>query len=189
MLIIFDIAIVLHYLVLSLFNIESVIRDNMIFKNSNFSEQSAWVSVLFTIFIAAFYSYGMTQLEGDFATHAEQIVALWTSTIIASIIFAIVAFSILAVIRKINGDDEDVSLIDERDEVIEAQATIWAYFNLSVCIAILLVHIFCQGVFTDYPFFSNVPPLDFLIHGLMLSSLLVEFVARVTQIYRYRKSA
>ncbi|ALO33478.1 hypothetical protein CMT41_01155 [Colwellia sp. MT41] len=161
----------------------------MIFKNSNFSEQTAWISVTFTLFIAWYYANGITQLEGNFASHAEQIVALWASTIIASIIFVIIAFTILAVISKVNGDGEDISLIDERDEVIEARATRWAYYNLSTCIIILFVHIFCQGVITNYPFFTNVPPIDFLIHGLMFSGLLVEFVLRATQIYRYRKAA
>ena len=189
MLIMFDIMIMLHYLVLSLFNIECKEREFMIFKNSNFSEQTAWISVVFTVFIAVFYGYGITQLEGSFATHAEQIVGLWASTIIASIIFAVIAFSGLAVIRKLNGDDEDISFVDERDELIEARATRWAYYNLSTCIIILFVHIFCQGVIPNYPFFTNVPPIDFLIHGVMLSSLLVEFVLRATQLYRYRTAA
>ena len=161
----------------------------MIFKDSNFSEQTAWISVTFTIFIAWFYDKGMKQLEGTFATHADQIVGLWVEIIIVSIIFAVVVFTALMVIKKITGDDEDISLVDERDEMIEANTTTWAYFNLSTCIVILLTHVFCQGVITNYPFFPNVPPLDFLIHGLMFSSLLVEFVARATQIYRYRKAA
>ncbi len=161
----------------------------MFLKNSNFSEQTAWISVVFTVFIAWYYSNGMTQLEGTFASHAEQIVGLWAETIIVSIIFAVVAFTALAVIKKITGNDEDISLVDERDELIEAKSTTWAYFNLSTCIAILLVHVFCQGVITNYPFFPNVPPIDFIIHGLMFSGLLVEFVARATQIYRYRKTA
>jgi hypothetical protein len=161
----------------------------MIFKNSNFSEQTAWISVIFTVFIAVFYWNGMTELEGNFATHAGQIVSLWGSSIIASIIFALVAFSILAIIRKLNGDDEDISLIDERDEVIETKASTWAYYNLSFCIMVMITHIFCQGVISSYPFFPTVPPLDFLIHGLMFSGLFVEFVLRATQIYRYRMAA
>ena len=161
----------------------------MIFKNSNFSEQTAWISVIFTVFIGWFYSHGMRQLEGTFSTHADQIVGLWAETIIVSIIFAVVAFSALALIKKITGDDEDISLVDERDEIIEAKATIWAYFNLSTCIAIMLTHIFCQAIIVNYPFFPNVPPIDFLIHGLMFSGLFVEFVARATQVYRYRKAA
>lgn len=162
----------------------------MIFKNSNFSEQSAWVTVIFTLFIASFYGYGVTQLEGTFATHADQVVDLWLSTIIVSVIFAVSAFSILAITRKLTGDDEDdISLIDERDEVIEAKASTWAYYNLSVCITVMLVHIFCQAVNPNYKYFANIPPVDFLIHGLMFSSLLVEFVLRSTQIYRYRNVA
>jgi hypothetical protein len=161
----------------------------MIFKDSNFSEQTAWISVAFTVFVAWFYTNGMTQLEGTFATDADQIVGLWAQTMVVSVIFVIVAFSALAVIRKFTGYDEDISLIDERDELIEARATRWAYYNLSTCIIILFVHIFCQGVITNYPFFPKVPPIDFLIHGVMLSSLLVEFILRASQIYRYRKSA
>lgn len=161
----------------------------MIFKDSNFSEQTAWISVIFTVFIGLFYANGMTELEGTFATHAEQVVGLWAQTMVASLIFVVVAFSALAVIRKLTGDDDDISLVDERDELIEARATRWAYYNLSTCIIILFVHVFCQGVITDYPFFPNVPPIDFLIHGVMLSSLLVEFILRVSQIYRYRKAA
>ncbi|NQY89924.1 MAG: hypothetical protein HRT51_19715 [Colwellia sp.] len=161
----------------------------MIFKNSNFSEQSAWISVIFAIFIAAFYGYGMMQLEGSFSTHAEQIVWLWIETIVVSIVFVIIAFSILSVIKSKNGDDDELGLIDERDEAIEVKATLWAYFNLHFCLTILLVHVFCQSVIVDYPFFSNVPPVDFLIHGLMFAGLLVELVLRATQIYRYRKAA
>lgn len=161
----------------------------MIFKNSNFSEQTAWISVTFTVFIAWFYTNGMKQLEGTFSTHADQIVGLWAQTMFASIIFVVIAFSALAIMRKFTGDDDDNLLIDERDELIEARATRWAYYNLSTCIIILFVHIFCQGVITNYPFFPNVPPIDFLIHGVMLSSLLVEFILRASQIYRYRKSA
>jgi len=159
----------------------------MILKNSNFCEQTAWISVIFTVFIALFYANGITELDGNFATHADQIVSLWGSTIIASIIFVIVAFSLLAVIRKL--DDEDISLIDERDEVIENKASTWAYYNLSFCIMFLLIHIFCQGVVSGYSFLADVPPIDFLIHGLMFSSLLVEFVLRATQIYRYHSAA
>lgn len=188
MLIIIDIGFARHYSVLGLFNIGSAGRKNMIFKNSNFSEQSAWISVIFAIFIAVFYGYGMMQLEGNFSSHAEQIVWLWIETIVVSIVFMIIAFSILSVIKRKNGDDDELGLIDERDEVIEAKATAWAYFNLSFCITVLLIHIFCQGVITGYPFFPNVPPIDFIIHGLMFSGLLVEFVARATQIYRYRKA-
>ncbi len=157
----------------------------MIFKNSNFSEQAAWISLIFTVFIAIFYTHGLSQLEGDFASNAGPIVGLWGSTIIASIIFAVVAFSLLAFIRKYNGDDEDISLTDERDEVIENKASTWAYYNLSFCIMVMIIHIFCQGVISNYPFFPNVPPLDFLIHGLMYSGIFVEFVLRGTQIYRY----
>ncbi|PKG85082.1 hypothetical protein CXF85_05610 [Colwellia sp. 75C3] len=161
----------------------------MIFKDSNFSEQTAWISVTFTVFIAWFYANGMKQLEGTFSTHADQIVGLWAKTMFASIIFAVIAFSALAIMRKFSGDDDDNLLIDERDELIEARATRWAYYNLSTCIIILFVHIFCQGVITNYPFFPNVPPIDFLIHGVMFSSLLVEFILRASQIYRYRKAA
>ena len=188
MLSIFDIVLFGVYSVLSLFNIDMQGRKIMIFKESNFSEQTAWISVTFTVFIGWFYSHGMRQLEGTFATHAEQIVSLWAETIIVSIVFAVVAFTALAVIKKVTGNDEDISLVDERDEVIEAKATVWAYFNLSTCITIMLIHIFCQAVIVDYPFFPNVPAIDFLIHGLMFSGLLVEFVARGTQIYRYRQS-
>jgi len=170
---------------LSLVNIESKGREFMIFKNSNFSEQAAWISLIFTVFIAIFYTHGLSQLEGDFASNAGPIVGLWGSTIIASIIFAVVAFSLLAFIRKYNGDDEDISLTDERDEVIENKASTWAYYNLSFCIMVMIIHIFCQGVISNYPFFPNVPPLDFLIHGLMYSGIFVEFVLRGTQIYRY----
>lgn len=161
----------------------------MIFKNSNFSEQTAWISVIFTVFIAVFYWNGMTQLEGNFATHAEQIVWLWTETIIASVVFVIIAFTLFAIFKRKGSDDEDFSLIDERDELIEAKATTFAYFNINFCIVALLIHVFCQGVIPNYSFFANVPPLDFLIHGLMFSGLLVEFVLRATQLYRYRKSA
>jgi hypothetical protein len=161
----------------------------MIFKESNFSEQTAWISVIFTVFIGWFYSHGMRQLEGTFATHADQVVGLWAETIIASIIFVIIAFTALAIIKKVTGNEEDISLVDERDEIIEAKSTVWAYFNLSTCITILLVHVFCQAVVTNYPFFNDVPPIDFIIHGLMFSGLLVEFVARATQVYRYRKAA
>ena len=161
----------------------------MILKNRNFSEQTAWISVIFTVFIAWYYGTGLMQLEGTFSSHAEQVVGLWVETIIVSTIFVVIAFIALAVIKKITGDDEDISLVDERDELIEAKTTTWAYFNLSTCIAILLVHVFCQGVIINYPFFSNVPPIDFIIHGLMFSGLWVEFVARATQIYRYRKAA
>ncbi|MFQ3209680.1 MAG: hypothetical protein ACI9U5_001736 [Colwellia sp.] len=161
----------------------------MIFKDSNFSEQTAWISVTFTVFIAWFYANGMKQLEGTFSSHADQIVSLWAQTIIASIIFAAIAFIALAILKKATGDDDDIALIDERDELIEARATRWAYYNLSTCIIILFFHIFCQGIITNYPFFPNVPPIDFLIHGVMFSSLLVEFILRASQIYRYRKAA
>ena len=160
----------------------------MIFKDSNFSEQTAWISVTFTVFIAWFYANGMKQLEGTFSSHADQIVSLWAQTIIASIIFVAIAFIALAILKKATGDD-DIALIDERDELIEARATRWAYYNLSTCIIILFFHIFCQGIITNYPFFPNVPPIDFLIHGVMFSSLLVEFILRASQIYRYRKAA
>lgn len=161
----------------------------MIFKNSNFSEQAAWISVIFTVFIALFYANGITHLEGTFATNADEIVGLWAQTVIVSIIFVVIAFTALAIMKKATGDDDDIALIDERDELIEAKATRWAYYNLSTCIIILFVHIFCQGIITNYPFFPDVPPLDFLIHGLMFSSLLVEFILRASQIYRYRKAA
>ena len=65
----------------------------MIFKNSNFSEKTAWISVIFAIFIAIFYGYGMMQLEGSFSTHPEQIMWLWIETIVVSIVFVIIAFS------------------------------------------------------------------------------------------------
>ncbi|WP_019029247.1 hypothetical protein [Colwellia piezophila] len=162
----------------------------MFLKNSSFSEQTAWITIAFTIFIAWYYGNGITELEGFFSTHADQIVWLWISTLIVSIVFAVIAFTVLTVIRKVSGDDdEDVSLVDERDQEIEDKATAWAYFTLSFCIMALLIHVFCQGVIPGYPFFSDVPPLDFLIHGLMFSGLLVEFVARVSQIYRYRMAA
>ena len=161
----------------------------MIFKESNFSEQSAWISVIFALFIAAFYGYGMMQLEGNFSTHAEQIVWLWIETIVVSIVFVIIAFSLLAIMKSKSDEDDEVGLIDERDEAIEAKATFWAYFNLHFCLTVLLIHVFCQGIIVDYPFFANVPPLDFLIHGLMFSGLLVELVLRSSQIYRYRKAA
>ena len=161
----------------------------MIFKNSNFSEQAAWISVIFTVFIACFYANGITQLEGTFATNADEIVGLWAQTVIVSIIFVVIAFTALAILKKVTGDDEDIALIDERDQLIEARATRWAYYNLSTCIIILFFHIFCQGIITNYPFFPNVPPIDFLIHGVMFSSLLVEFILRASQIYRYRKAA
>ncbi len=160
----------------------------MFFRNSNFSEQAAWISVAFTLFIAAYYGLGMTQLEGNFSSHAEQIVGLWAETIIISIIFVIIAFTLLAIMKKQQGGDEDIALIDERDQEIESKATYWGYFNLSFCIMILLIHIFCQALISGYPFFPNVPAIDFLIHGLMFSSLLVELVLRATQIYRYRKA-
>lgn len=161
----------------------------MIFKESNFSEQSAWISVIFAIFIAAFYGYGMMQLEGNFSTHAEPIVWLWIETMGVSIVFMIIAFSILSVMKRKNGDDDELGLIDERDEAIEAKATFWAYFNLHFCLTVLLIHVFLKAVIVGYPLFPNVPSIDFLIHGMMFSGLLVEFVLRATQIYRYRKAA
>jgi hypothetical protein len=133
----------------------------MIFKNSNFSEQTAWISVIFTVFIALFYATGMTHLEGTFATNTEKIVGLWTETIIVSVIFFVIAFTTLAVIKKTTGDDDDIALVDERDEIIEAKTTTWAYFNLSTCIVALLIHVFCQGVIANYPFFANVPHSTF----------------------------
>ena len=160
----------------------------MIFINSNFSEKSAWISLIFTVVIAGYYANGIQQLEGAFATHADQIVGLWATTIVVSVIFIIIAMVLMLVLNKINGDDEEMTLIDERDEVIEAKATRWAYFNMCTCITVMLVHIFCQAVITHYPFFPNVAPLDFLIHGLMFSSLLVEFSLRATQVYRYRQA-
>ena len=148
----------------------------MFLKNSNFSEQTAWISVIFAIFIAVFYGYGMMQLEGNFSSHAEQIVWLWIETIVVSIVFVIIAFLILSVIKRKNGDDDELGLIDERDEVIEAKATTWAYFNLSFCIMVLLIHVFCQGIITGYPFSPNVPPLDFLIHGFLVCWLSLYYV-------------
>ena len=55
----------------------------MIFKDSNFSEQTAWISVTFTIFIAWFYDKGMKQLEGTvyrIMCFAKFIYAILTST-------------------------------------------------------------------------------------------------------------
>ena len=62
--------------------------------------KAAWISVIFTLFIAWFYADGLSQLEGTFATHAEQIVSLWTETVIASIIFAVIAFTVLNCYKK-----------------------------------------------------------------------------------------
>jgi hypothetical protein len=161
----------------------------MIFKNSNFSEQAAWISIIFTIFMAVFYSNGVMQLEGSFATHPDQIVGLWAQTIIVSVVFILIAFVTVAIFKSKEEGDDDFTIIDERDELIEAKATTFAYININVCIVVMLVHVFCQGVIPNYPFFKNVPPLDFLIHGLMYSGLLVEFILRVSQLYRYRKIA
>ena len=60
----------------------------MIFKNSNFSEQTAWISLILTILMTLFYSNGIAQLEGTFSTNAEQVVELWTETVIFSVICA-----------------------------------------------------------------------------------------------------
>ncbi len=157
-------------------------------RNSNFSEQAAWVSVFFTLFIGLYYGNGVIGLDGTFATHPEQIVWLWVETIIVSIIFVIIAFAALMILKQRNNDD-DIDLIDERDEAIEHKATMFAYINLNACIVFLIIHVFCLGLFPDYPFFISIPPLDFLIHGLMFSGLFVEFVLRATQIFRYRQTA
>jgi hypothetical protein len=159
----------------------------MIFKESNFSEKTAWISIMFTLFMALFYSNGLTHLEGDFSTHADQIVGLWAQTIVVSVIFIVIVFVALSIFKAKGEDSEDFSVVDERDELIEAKATFWGYFNMHFCITILLLHVFCQAVITNYPFFVDVPPIDFLIHGLMYSGLLVEFILRATQIYRYRQ--
>lgn len=161
----------------------------MIFKNSNFSEQSAWISVILTIVLALYYGFGITQLEGNFATQPEQIVWLWVETIVVSIIVIIIAFPTLSIIKSKNNDDDELGLIDERDQAIEAKATFWAYFNLHFCLTVLIIHVFLKAVIVGYPLFPNVPSIDFLIHGMMFSGLLVEFVLRATQIYRYRKAA
>lgn len=161
----------------------------MIFKESNFSEKTAWVSALFTLFMALFYSHGITQLDGSFTTHADQIVGLWAQTIVVCIIYIVIVFVALAAFQAKGDSAEDFSIVDERDELIEVKATFWGYFNMHFCITVMLIHVFCQAVIVNYPFFVNVPPIDFMIHGLMFSGLLVEFILRATQIYRYRQEA
>jgi hypothetical protein len=157
----------------------------MIFNNSNFSQQTSWVMVLITIFMASYYGFGVTQLEGDFATNAEGIVWLWIETSIVSVTLSVSVFIILTLINKKNNRDEEAYIVDERDELIESKATYWAYLNLHTCIIVLLIHVFCKAVIDGYPFFSDVAAIDFLIHGLFFTVLFVEFVLSLMKIYRY----
>lgn len=161
----------------------------MFLKNTNFSEQAAWISVFFCLFIAGYYAMGLSHLTGTFATNPQEIVWLWIEVMVVSIVFVIIAFVLLAIYKKKHDADDEIGIIDERDEEIESKATTLAYFNINLCIMVLLIHVFSQAIFSGYPFFINVPAVDFLIHGLMFSGLLVEFILRATQIYRYRKAA
>ncbi len=157
------------------------------FKDSNFSEKSAWISLILTIVIAIFYGVGINNLDGYFETHASQIGWLWIEITILVTVLAILAFVALWFIEGKNSEPDEFSFVDERDNLIETKATSLAYWTFHFCIFVLMIQVICKGAFENYPIFPSVPPIDLLLHGLVYIGLLVEVVLRVIQIRRYHQ--
>lgn len=139
-----------------------------------------------SVLVVLFYTYRMMTLEGSFDTHATQIAWLWVETTVLSIALVIIAFVLLSFFSDKNSDPDELLIIDERDNLIEAKANQGAYWVFHVFILLILV--LCRGVFSGFMFFPSLPPIDVLIHGLVFAGLLAEIISRSLQIRRYHQA-
>ncbi len=164
----------------------------MLLKSRSYSERSNWVEMLTSIGVLYYYIHKVPFLPGSFETHPSEFGALLIKVIVASIILSIIYSGVFGLGARNSSSKED-----ERDLLYRHKATTWAYWLMNIGIAYLIVQLFLNswlGAFNnetlvDNGLFLSVPPIDFILHGLIILGFICQIMQNLSEIALQRRGA
>ena len=163
----------------------------MLLKNRSYSEKSNWAVLLTTLGVLFYYLNRVPHLGAYFESNPNEIGYLLLKTIIVTIVLTIIYHSF---IFGISGQDNALEQ-DERDILIRQKAINWAYWVMNAGLIYLFVQLFIntwirtQAVSFDLNagLFIAYPPIDFMIHGIVILGFVCEITQNLGEIFLQRR--
>jgi hypothetical protein len=145
----------------------------------SYQERQSIMNLISTILITVLYSAYMIQRYPQGDLYSPDIFRFWGAFFLilipVSIVAKILIHILFAIINAIATQEEDIPITDERDKLIETKAN-----TISSYVFIVGFVLAMGSLVIDMP-----PAVMFII--LLLSGVISEMIANITQFYFYRR--
>jgi hypothetical protein len=151
-----------------------------------FREKRAWISLVSTFAVWAFYFVTMVARASAGRLHAGQVPGLFASCVVALVCVQIVLFVIVAA----QTPREAQAPADERETLIDLKATRPAFYTFASAVAIVAMATPAASAL-GLRFFTADPTADALLlicNGILLAAVAAELVRSGGQIVRFRRA-
>ncbi|MFT5163408.1 MAG: hypothetical protein ACI9FJ_002003 [Alteromonadaceae bacterium] len=153
------------------------------YQEMSYKEKSVWVS--FAVMLAIWVSYfnDVISLHGSQALTVDAIHSLLLKVVILTIVAEIVMQIIVAIIDHKQANDKD----DERDKLITLYGKRNAYSILVIGVFAAVFQIIVPTLFERGSLTLNLPNEYFILHVIILSTVMAETVNASTRLFYYRR--
>jgi hypothetical protein len=145
----------------------------------SFQERRSLVNLISTILITALYSAYMVQSYPDASPYSPDVFRFWGSFFLilipVSIVARIVIYIVFYIVNTIATRQEEPTITDERDNLIELKATRYSLYVFGVGVLLAM-----GSLVIDMP-----PSVMFII--LICAGVVSEMVSEISQFYFYRR--
>jgi hypothetical protein len=143
------------------------------------SGKRALVSLFSTILIPALYSAYMLQRYPDAGSYSAEVFRFWGAffliLIAASVVIKIIIYIIFSIINTITTNEEEPSIVDERDRLVELKSTRNS------------LYVFTVGIFIAMGSLVMGKPPSVMFILFFVAGIAVGMVGDISQFYFYRR--